>query len=64
VFSSLLIEFTIPRNLYENEEVQLNMGDDLNDVNTNAEKLTVNLERLEPTEETISVAVSSVNQRM
>lgn len=40
------------------------MGDDLNDVNTNTEKLTINLERLEPTTETVSVAISTVNQRM
>lgn len=57
VFSSLKIYFTTPRNLYPNENIALDMGTDLNDVNTNTDRLSVRLFRVSNGEE-INIAVN------
>jgi hypothetical protein len=64
VFSTLFVKFTTPRNLYANEEVILDMGNDLNDVNTNSEKLAVILKNSDLGDFRLDVAISASNSKM
>jgi hypothetical protein len=57
VFSSLTVKFTTPRDLYPNEDVAIDMGKDLNDVNSNTDRLSVRIYRASDNEE-LSVAVA------
>lgn len=43
VFSTLYVKFTTPRAIASNEELILDMGKDLNDVNTNIGRLSITL---------------------
>jgi hypothetical protein len=43
VFSALYVKFTTPRAIASNEELILDMGKDLNDVNTNIGRLSITL---------------------
>lgn len=63
MFSSLYVKFTIPRDLYPNEEVAFDMGTDLNDVNTNTDRLSVLLFKElndDGEEEEIDIAVNFI----
>jgi hypothetical protein len=64
VFSTLYVKFTTPRLLYTNEEVILDMGNDLNDVNTNSEKLAVILKNSDSGDFQLDVAISIFNSKM
>ena len=40
------MRFTTPRALYPNEDMAIDMGKDLNDVNTNTDRLKIRLFRI------------------
>lgn len=52
--------FTTPRDLYINEDLAFNMGSDLNDVNTNTDRLSIILNSEDGT--SLPIAVKFVSQ--
>jgi len=64
VYSDLTVVFTTPRALYDNEYMAINMGKNLNDVNTNTDRLSVRLFRGGGGIEQLQVAVSFDGQKM
>ncbi|KAL4450888.1 hypothetical protein ABPG74_011730 [Tetrahymena malaccensis] len=63
VYTSLLIKFQIPRQLYPNEDVYINLGKDLNDVNIYSNRFHAILTQL-PSNTNIQIATSYVNSRL
>jgi len=63
VFTSLSVKFYVPRSLFINENLMIDMGSDLNDVNTHSNRLAVKLTRFS-TEEELPIAIKFFSKRM
>jgi hypothetical protein len=63
VYSTLRVKFWVPRSLYSNEELVIDLGKDLNDVNTNSNRFNVALLR-DWNNVSLPISVSFRSQRM